>query len=815
MADYSFTINGVERRAALDTIRVTKHLNSHDTLDVDVLWEAGSPEYRTALDDLVILTEDSVTLFAGFITSIDEAGQGGANTGMFLSRVTAFSYATITQWRHVTLPVVGGSPGTTLKQFLTALIALGGSESWASHGMTLHPSQDDGPILAPMPFVDSRGHDILSRLAQDYGRVWRVDELNRLRMWTPGDVAAPFNIDEDDLPAKWFGDVPTSRTWHDAYANRVIVVGNTRTVLDHKEQHPSTGVETVFTATYKIKGVRGGVVAISNLPTLPPGQKRYEGLGPTGSGHSWEYDLEANTFTRTLGTFASGAVAEFVFDGEVAARGQADDLAEQGSPPRVRDVIIRTPVETDADAQARAEDILPNRVKAKDTRARYFTDELADLLPGQTQTITAPSRNLSGAFQLTQVTIKHDANRLELIREVETNQGNVQQGTLYQLWTAGASPGSVTGTDAGTGGNHSSAGSGSVSSNDSQEPGGTTGQTLAIPGDDTEILHNKRGGLGAHPGLRWLYESAAGIALGTPPVGSVANTGSGSYAATLRHYKLQWVTEASGVYTALSELSTSFSFTPSGSGTAARITRSTPAGSPTHWRVYGSADNVTYKQLSGDIAIATTTYDDSVAPGSYVGSSPATSYTDKRQLLISALQSAFIDSPVLVRSVDGAGDTQGAVSINPWDASYHDMFFGADVENDKVIARSPCVVELRKDDTFGDGFFSIIWYPNQTPGAEFDYGSGGGRVGISIGSFTSGAFPRMDLFSDTHPNVFYADVVALLSNNGDPTSGNVFLKILDAVNKTTYPNGINLGVRMGNAARTIRFDGVGTPVTFT
>lgn len=112
----------------------------------------------------------------------------------------------------------------------------------------------------------------------------------------------------------------------------------------------------------------------------------------------------------------------------------------------------------------------------------------------------------------------------------------------------------------------------------------------------------------------------AGIDTAAAP--TVANTGSGSYAATLRYYKIRWVTIVSSVVTVTGELSPAVSFTPSGSGTAARVTQSTPPGEvETHWEVFGSADGANYFRLA-QVAAATTTYDDSTVPSAYSGNIP-------------------------------------------------------------------------------------------------------------------------------------------------------------------------------------------------
>lgn len=101
---------------------------------------------------------------------------------------------------------------------------------------------------------------------------------------------------------------------------------------------------------------------------------------------------------------------------------------------------------------------------------------------------------------------------------------------------------------------------------------------------------------------------------------TVANTGGGTYAATPRWYKQQMRTKVGAAVIRQSELSAAVAFTPSGAGTAARVTRGAfPGETETHWVVFGAADSIDgpYYNLSGDIAIGTTTYDDSVVPANY------------------------------------------------------------------------------------------------------------------------------------------------------------------------------------------------------
>jgi hypothetical protein len=106
--------------------------------------------------------------------------------------------------------------------------------------------------------------------------------------------------------------------------------------------------------------------------------------------------------------------------------------------------------------------------------------------------------------------------------------------------------------------------------------------------------------------------------LPAPAAPTAANTGTGSYAATIRYYRVQWRVVSGTKVLRQSNLSASLSFTPSGSGTAARVTRPAEANeSETHWALYGAeAEAGPYYELAQTL-MATTTYDDSTAPSSY------------------------------------------------------------------------------------------------------------------------------------------------------------------------------------------------------
>lgn len=107
---------------------------------------------------------------------------------------------------------------------------------------------------------------------------------------------------------------------------------------------------------------------------------------------------------------------------------------------------------------------------------------------------------------------------------------------------------------------------------------------------------------------------------------TIADTGSGSYAATLRYYRVFFARMNGSITVSRSEASTGVSFTPSGSGTHARLTKpSTPADAPTHWFIEISPDNVNWYSLTS-VVVGTTTYDDNTNVSTFYNTAQVATY---------------------------------------------------------------------------------------------------------------------------------------------------------------------------------------------
>lgn len=126
----------------------------------------------------------------------------------------------------------------------------------------------------------------------------------------------------------------------------------------------------------------------------------------------------------------------------------------------------------------------------------------------------------------------------------------------------------------------------------------------------------------------WDGTSIRRVGLSKPSAPTVADEGSGSYAATARRYRVSFRHKVSANIISESELSEAVSFTPSGSGESARVTKPDTVDHATHWVLWGligtSGDTYNLYEELAETAVGTTTFDDSTNPSAYDGDFPAT-----------------------------------------------------------------------------------------------------------------------------------------------------------------------------------------------
>jgi hypothetical protein len=442
----SFTIGGVEVNPLVESFEVRETTGGISTLSCDVT-STGSPVVRFSIHRTVVVQEDGVTIFAGTITQARERGYGGPNLytdggdPQIITTITVEDYNRLAERIHVTETVAAG---TLLKTFLTTLVA-----DVSVMGITLHPSQVNGPALPEMSFDHALASDVLRALSDATGFVWRIDYDQQLRMWAPGDLAAPFDIDEFDTPAKWTGDVEVETILGDDYANRVIVIVDPIQQDGRIESFAGDGTSGPFYLQYTPTKLYGHILVASGGG---------ETLGLiTDSPIQWSYDPLTNSITREIGPTAIGETYNLYFDGVFSAEATAEDAGAIAAYGLYELIEHRTDIPDGTSAQALADALLAEHLQAGEQKVSYDTRQPEpSLRVGQLQGITATARDLSGSYLITDmrvraetpVTAEFAAAGLGFLRSITVKKNHPLSGKwedTYRDWLkVGSTSGSIT-----------------------------------------------------------------------------------------------------------------------------------------------------------------------------------------------------------------------------------------------------------------------------------------------------------------------------------------------------------------------------------
>ncbi|MFN7982946.1 MAG: hypothetical protein U0Q11_13890 [Vicinamibacterales bacterium] len=153
------------------------------------------------------------------MSSVETSGYGGEPTSGMMLSIMANDYNQLADRRYIGT-LIGGVAflsGTTLKAALTTIVAY-------IPGASLSASQVDGPTFSDDLIVYSQMvRQTLDQLTTLTGYVWNIDSNKKLRMYAPGDIAAPFSITDGD--GHTIGDI-TTKPMRDDFANRVFVLGS-------------------------------------------------------------------------------------------------------------------------------------------------------------------------------------------------------------------------------------------------------------------------------------------------------------------------------------------------------------------------------------------------------------------------------------------------------------------------------------------------------------------------------------------------------------------------------------------------------------
>ncbi len=398
--------------------RISEHLNERNTMTFGV--KSMDASYRPPQRGIVNFLDDAALKFAGIIYQRSETGLGGYGVVPIVTVCNATDFNVLPSHRQVAVSLAAG----TLKSMLATV-----QTYLDDYGVTLDPEQADGDSFDDLVFELGPLTEVLNKLSVISGWAWEITYDRLLRMFPPGDVAAPINIADND--GNVLGDLTVSPTTTN-YANRVYVFAGTGT-KDVEDHFVGDGVEDTFPLTYTPASLYGYVTVNAVVETLGPGA-------------TWEYEAGTNSITRTAGAPANLDAITITYVGSFPYVAMAEDVPAQDGGINLVEKTFTAPDVMDATtAQAMAAGYLAQSL-AEPREIRYTTS-VSGIRPGMSQHITCSGRDLDADCLITAVETYPVGKRHKLRYDVTAVEGLVIVPGFIAEWremtgAATAGPGS-------------------------------------------------------------------------------------------------------------------------------------------------------------------------------------------------------------------------------------------------------------------------------------------------------------------------------------------------------------------------------------
>jgi hypothetical protein len=423
-------------------------------------------------------------LIGGRIVTPAESGLGGLGVTPIATRVDVADYNAQAETRVINEVLAAGS----LKAQLTRIGVI--------LGITIHPNQVNGPACEALPCDYATLQSVLDNRSLATGYVWEFDDWDRLRMFLPGDEAAPVNVVDGNGVA--VGDIRVSPSRANYY-NRIIL-RFTKTAIaswgyfSASANFGSGELVVLGGQTYQFRlvltNVAGYVLiggsALESLENLCAAIALGGGAGvryaaATIVNASADAYVNASGFVtaRALTAGAAGnsitcttTAANAVWFGEggggIAALALGSDEAlsnvsiatDASHATDPRDLLVDSP-ETTSQAVADGLSAAILAVKLVQPKTLTYQTDALGLRPGQTQNNVVVDRNINGTYIIAAVsTVNTVGNAVR--RTVTAVEGVVVQAAdryqdTYRRWA-----GTVSGSGVAVSGGGGAAGGGSA-----------------------------------------------------------------------------------------------------------------------------------------------------------------------------------------------------------------------------------------------------------------------------------------------------------------------------------------------------------------
>lgn len=426
---WKLTIDGIDRTAIVDAFSYSTILNERGRARVVVADFLPEP-----LQEVVSYAKNGFTpLFGGVILTRTFRGRNQYDATFQVTCECGdwFTYADWATVSHIYDAEV--SIKTVLQDVIT--------EALGAYGITLHPLQVDGPLLAPFLWRAKKVSDALRELSDRTQYVAVITPGKQLRMFLPGTDAAPVTITEAAPHLQELSWSDSDRAGGAPVNKVTIICGPTGQREVHDERHYGDGVTRIFPLYAPFVAMIGALHIFSeHAGGYPVATCGVDIDVATGGDYPYCWNPETNAIKQRADQAVIVAgdylwlwyLAEFPFQ----------VTASTGATPIIELLEARTDILSIPAGQEVANGLLAQfgGGAGGDDRELAMTTDEDGFEVGQALSVSLPTtRSVAGAFVITELamTIVLDPDQGEPYWTYEIKAGpaeTVYQGSYLQDW---------------------------------------------------------------------------------------------------------------------------------------------------------------------------------------------------------------------------------------------------------------------------------------------------------------------------------------------------------------------------------------------
>lgn len=410
---FTLTIGGVNRTTKLvynGRIRYSNVAGQRGRFELAVLDLLGATAYRPAPDDTVKFEDGATTLFEGRILGTRESPAQSAELD-YTTTETVISGSDQTAYLDQPRVKLDIAAGVSLKTALTSI-----RDNWLTgYGITIDAAMASGPTLPAIVADKITAAEAIALLSKITGWIRRLTGGKVLSMFSPGSVAAPYNL--SDAGGDVMGIVEWSKDRKD-YWNQILVrCGNQGGKVFHEQTWVATAGQTAFVLDYPMADIAAYGYVDVDTTGLGTGYVANP-LNALGAHGTFTVSVATDAFTGdpvyTLTTTSArsvGHLVRFKYDRTSPFTVYARDAGQIASKGLYELLVDRADIDDKTQAQALADGLLRYYLASTSKVVQVTTRKAGVPYPGQSLTLSFAARDVSGTFMVIGVEFHDDVDR--------------------------------------------------------------------------------------------------------------------------------------------------------------------------------------------------------------------------------------------------------------------------------------------------------------------------------------------------------------------------------------------------------------------